>query len=141
MLPRVSGGVTTVGIHFHMSARSHSRRFQTSQVGQLLCLFLYVNVRAVLTYAIIFFFPNPSEASLPKHFTAALGLSADQNQTLCLHCQADASQTAFIPPSSLIHTQSISQCNPTLCTMPFSDLHSVCLLSYAAEGLEWTITP
>lgn len=92
-----------MGIHFHMSARSHSRRFQTSQVGQILCLFLYVNVRAVLTYAIIF------SPTLPRH------LCQNTSQQLWVFQQTRIrlsvfsvklmhhKQLSFLPALSFIH--------------------------------------
>lgn len=137
MLPLVSGRVTTVGTHFHMFARSHSRRFQTSQVGQLLCLFLYANVRAVLTYTIVFFLPKLSEASLPKLFAAALGLLAHQNQTLSSVSRWHHKQLSFYTAFSLIH-RAFPSTVPPFAPWFFSDIRGLCLLSHAAESLERT---
>ena len=79
MLSQVSGRVTTVGLHCHILARSHSMKCQASQVGNLAFLVLYVN-RCVIQSL---FFPSPS---LLRHlcqntFTTALGFfsSAEAN--------------------------------------------------------------
>lgn len=104
MLPQVSGRVTTVGIRFHMFARSHSRRFQTSQVGQLLCLFLYVNVRAVLTYAIGFFPPQAFWGITAKTLHSSFGsFSRPESDSVFSVKMMHHKQLSFFAAFSFIH--------------------------------------
>lgn len=82
----------------------------SSLPGRTACAFLYK-----LTYGVLFFpLPKPFQASLPKCFYNSFEVLVEQKQTLYLRCQDDASQTALIFCSFLIHTKSISQHGPAL---------------------------